>query len=233
MRQILLKCCMHVRRIAPKTQIIWAHSTYCLENASFRKRPNSESPNRKCCTWPISIQNNIIFWIVVEYYCVHINISHIPLLLSQALSTTCQGLSPSSRQDTRVNVRELSWRWSASFTRPGISKSTTSVTADGWETAVYGFPSATPGNTVAASLKRGCAHLDSPKRRRICTVPIATGSPKQKQLTSVSQQSWGSEQNAWVAQNPLHSIHSLIHQRIVLNKKPPIWSRRQLLTGEL
>ncbi|XP_031175171.1 hyaluronan and proteoglycan link protein 2 isoform X2 [Sander lucioperca] len=48
-----------------------------------------------------------------------------------ALSPTYRALSPMSRQNTHANVRELSWRWSANFTLPGDSKTTTSVTADG------------------------------------------------------------------------------------------------------
>lgn len=97
---------------------------------------------------------------------------------SQALCPSYRGLSPSSRQDTRASVRELSWRWSASFTPPGVSKNMTSVTAAGWKTAAYGFLSATPGSAVEASPKQECAHLDSLTRRSIFTAPTAIGSPK-------------------------------------------------------
>lgn len=103
---------------------------------------------------------------------------HQSLLLSQALSTTYQGPSPSSRQDMHVNVRGLSWRWSAIFTLPGVSKTMTSVTADGWETAAYGSPSTTPGSAVEASQRQGCAHLDSLTRWHTFTEPIAIGSLK-------------------------------------------------------
>lgn len=101
---------------------------------------------------------------------------HESFLLSQAPSSTYPGRSPSTRPNKRVNVSLGSWRWSAIFTPPGISRTTTSVTAAGWETAAYASPSVTPGGAVEASPRPGCARSDSPISWRTCTEPTATGS---------------------------------------------------------
>lgn len=102
-------------------------------------------------------------------------------LFPQAPSPTYQGLFPSTRRYAHADVREPSWRWSAIFTPPGVSRNTTSVTAGGWETAACGFLSATPGSAAEASPRRGCARLGSQTRRRISTGLTATGSPEWKQ----------------------------------------------------
>lgn len=136
---------------------------------------------------------------------------------SQALCPSYRGLSPSSRQDTRVSVRELSWRWSASFTPPGVSKNMTSVTAAGWKTAAYGFLSATPGSAVEASPKQECAHLDSLTRRSIFTAPTAIGSPKflnkRKQIHFFLHRC---HHRAVSPSLETHSIYSFIHQKLQL-----------------
>lgn len=120
----------------------------------------------------------------------------------QAPSPTYRGLSPSARRYTHADVREPSWRWSAIFTPPGVSRNTTSVTAGGWETAACGFPSATPGSAAEASPRRGCARLGSRTRRCISTGLTATGSPKWKQTKNrctsyVSTEMWVQAQNSW------------------------------------
>lgn len=120
----------------------------------------------------------------------------------QAPSPTYRGLSPSTRRYTHADVREPSWRWSAIFTPPGVSRNTTSVTAGGWETAACGFPSATPGSAAEASPRRGCARLGSRTRRCISTGLTATGSPKWKQTKNrctsyVSTEMWVQAQNSW------------------------------------
>ena len=141
-------------------------------------------------------------------------------LFPQAPSPTYQGLFPSTRRYAHADVREPSWRWSAIFTPPGVSRNTTSVTAGGWETAACGFLSATPGSAAEASPRRGCARLGSQTRRRISTGLTATGSPEWKQtdalLMSVSRQRCESRPR-------IHDrvYYSLIHQRA---GKPQIWS---------
>lgn len=109
----------------------------------------------------------------IEVFCIYLS-----SVLSQALCSTNQGPSPLSRQDVLVNIRGLSWRWSAIFTPPGTSKTMTSVTADGWEMAACGFPLATPGDAAEAFPRQGCAHLDSLTRRHTFTEPIAIGNLK-------------------------------------------------------
>lgn len=145
---------------------------------------------------------------------------HQSFLLLQALSPTSRGLSPSSRQKAHANVRELSWHWSASFTPPGASKAMTSATVDGWKTAACGFPSATPGSAVGASLRQGCAHWDSPTRWCIYTVHTAIGSPKlnpNRLLSASPQSSVSLRKNIQEAQISVHSIQ--LDSPTVLSKK--------------
>lgn len=102
----------------------------------------------------------------------------VSFLLSQVLSSTYLGLSPSIRRYMLANVRGQRWHWSASFTLPGISGALTSVTVVGWKMAAYGFLSAIQGGAVEASQSQGCAHLDSQTRQNTSMEPIVIGSSK-------------------------------------------------------
>lgn len=139
----------------------------------------------------------------------------------QAPSPTYRSLSPSTRRYTHADVWEPSWRWSAIFTPPGVSRNTTSVTAGGWETAACGFPSATPGSAAEASPRRGCARLGSRTRRCISMGLTATGSPKWKQ-TKKTDALLTSRQRCKSRPRIHDSVYySLIHQWA---GKPQIWS---------
>lgn len=68
------------------------------------------------------------------------------------------------RRSTLARLEDQSWPWWASFMLPGVFRTMTDVMADGLKTAVFGFPSATPGIDVGAWQKQGSARLASPTR---------------------------------------------------------------------